>query len=255
MAGDAIIEVTGVCKAFHIPQEHRATLREHVLGLFRPRRFRRLPVLDDVSFTLARGEALGIMGRNGCGKSTLLKIVSGIYRPDAGAVRCHGSITPILELGVGWNPELAAVDNICLIGTVMGMTLRELRKAVPEILAFAGLEEFAGLQLKHYSTGMAARLAYAIAFLAVGDVLILDEILSVGDAAFRGLCDERFRTLRKAGHSAVLVSHQGQDIADFCDRAILLEKGRVIREGSGREIAAAYLALLAASERPAPARA
>jgi ABC-type polysaccharide/polyol phosphate transport system ATPase subunit len=241
---EPVIEVKHVAKSFRIPEERRATVREHALALFRPRRFRELKVLEDVSFTLRKGEALGIMGRNGSGKSTLLKIVSGIYQPDTGSIDCHAVITPILELGVGWNTELPAVDNIYLIGTVMGMSLRELRKVVPEILSFAGLEGFAALELKHFSTGMAARLAYAIAFFAVGEVLILDEILAVGDAAFRRTCFDRFQSLRQAGHSAVLVTHAAVDVRQLCDRGLLLEGGRVIREGSGSEIADAYLQLL-----------
>ncbi|HEY6358451.1 MAG TPA: ATP-binding cassette domain-containing protein, partial [Vicinamibacterales bacterium] len=147
----AIIEVRGVSKAFQIPTERRETLREHVLGLFEPRQFQRLQVLDDVSFEVQPGEAVGIMGRNGCGKSTLLKIICGIFPPDSGEVRTHAPITPILELGVGWNPELDAVDNVCLVGSVMGLTLAELRKRMSEILGFAEVERFAHLKLKHYS--------------------------------------------------------------------------------------------------------
>jgi ABC-2 type transport system ATP-binding protein len=241
---DPVIEVKGVRKAFRIPEERRDTVREHALAMFRPRRFRQLLVLQDVSFSLARGEALGIMGRNGSGKSTLLKIISGIYQPDAGEVTCHAPLTPILDLGVGWNTNLPAEDNIYLLGTVMGMTLAELRKIVPDILAFAGLDGFAQLELKHFSTGMAARLAYAISFFAVGEVLILDEILAVGDASFRRTCFDRFRKLRAAGRSALLVSHGPADVSEFCDRALLLEGGLVVREGSGAEVGAAYLELL-----------
>ena len=133
-------------------------------------------VLDGISFSVERGQTLGIMGRNGCGKSTLLKILSGIYQPDSGAVITRAPLTPILELGVGWNPELDAIDNIMLIGSVMGLTLKELRASTDEILDFAELQRFANLKLQHYSSGMASRLAYAIAFRAVREILILDEI-------------------------------------------------------------------------------
>ena len=162
-------------KTFSIPSVRRTTVREHVFGLFEPARVERLRVLDDVSLEVFPGETLGIMGRNGCGKSTLLKVLCGIYPADSGSVESSGGITPILELGVGWNPELDAIDNVYLVGSVMGLTLREIRQSLDEILAFAELEKFARLQLKHYSSGMASRLAYAVAFRAVREVLVLDE--------------------------------------------------------------------------------
>src|SRR5262245_1418176 len=152
-----LLDVRDVTKSFLIPAKRRDTVREHVLDLFRPHPHEILNVLRGVSFSLADGESVGIMGRNGCGKSTLLKVVSGIYAPNSGSVTVRGSVTPILELGVGWNPDLDAVDNIYLLGSVMGLSLRELKGAVEEILAFADLERFANLQLRYYSSGMAAR--------------------------------------------------------------------------------------------------
>jgi ABC-2 type transport system ATP-binding protein len=243
-----IVEVRRISKTFKIPSVRRDTVREHVLDLFRRRPQERLRVLDDVSFELAQGESLGLMGRNGSGKSTLLKIVSGIYPCDAGSVSVRAPITPILELGVGWNPDLDAVDNIELLGTVMGLSLRELRAAKNEILAFADLERFANLELRHYSSGMAARLAYAVAFRAVRDVLILDEIFAVGDAGFKERCQSRYRDLHRAGHSLLLVSHDPRTIATFCDRALLLEGGRIIMAGPAAEVAESYLSLLTDEE-------
>jgi ABC-2 type transport system ATP-binding protein len=248
----AIIEVENLCKSFFIPSVRRHTVREHVLARFHRRRFERLVVLDDMSFTVEAGEVFGIMGRNGGGKSTLLKIIAGIYQPDGGSVRIHAPITPILELGVGWNPELNALDNICLIGTVMGLTLGQIRAATPQILHFAGLERFAELELKHYSSGMMARLAFSVAFMAVRDVLILDEVYAVGDAAFRHQCYQRFLELHATGHTIVVVSHQPGDIMSFCNRAILIEEGKVVLAGSGEEVGHAYLELLAGDE-PIPA--
>jgi ABC-type polysaccharide/polyol phosphate transport system ATPase subunit len=246
------IEASGVSKSFTIPSVRRETVREHALDLFRRRATERLQVLDDVSFELRRGESLGLMGRNGSGKSTLLKIVSGIYPADSGRVEVRAAVTPILELGVGWNPDLDAIDNIELLGTVMGLTLRELRAATSSILEFAGLERFAHLELRHYSSGMAARLAYAVAFRAVREVLILDEIFAVGDAEFKERCQTRYRELHRAGHSMLLVSHDPRTVATFCDRALLLEAGQIVASGPAKTVAERYLSLLT-EERGAPA--
>jgi ABC-type polysaccharide/polyol phosphate transport system ATPase subunit len=240
----AVVDVNGVSKSFTIPTVRRDTVREHALDFFRPRPHERLRVLDSVSFELRRGESLGLMGRNGSGKSTLLKIVSGIYPADTGRVDVHAALTPILELGVGWNPDLDAIDNIELLGTVMGLTLAELRAATPEILEFAELEKFAHLELRHYSSGMAARLAYAVAFRAVREVLILDEIFAVGDAGFKERCQARYRDMHRAGHSMLLVSHEPRTIATFCERALLLEGGRIVLAGPAGDVADRYLALL-----------
>ena len=236
-----VIEVQEVSKSFGIPSVRRDTVREHVFGLFDRRRFDDLHALDHVSLDLHAGETLGIMGRNGCGKSTLLKVLCGIYGADTGTVHVRGGITPILQLGVGWNPELDAIDNVYLIASVMGLSLTAIRESLDEILAFADLERFARLPLKHYSSGMASRLAYAVAFRAVREVLVLDEIFAVGDAGFRHKCEERYRQLHQNGHTVVLVSHDPRVVSSFCSRAILMDAGRVVLEGSGQEIAARYL--------------
>jgi ABC-type polysaccharide/polyol phosphate transport system ATPase subunit len=246
----ALIDVHDVSKSFRIPSERRETVREHLLGLLSPRRFERLDVLNGITLEVRDGEALGIMGRNGSGKSTLLKIMCGVYLPDRGRVERHAAITPVLELGVGWNPELDAIDNVLLIGTVMGLELREVRGAVDEILAFAELERFANLKLKHYSSGMSERLGYAIAFKAVRELLILDEIFAVGDAGFKARCEQRYRELRTAGHTAVIVSHDPRIVSAFCDRAVLLEGGRVVAEGPAADIARRYVATLTDPSSP-----
>ena len=241
-----VLEARDVSKSFWIPDEHRDTIREHVLAAFRPRPLRELHVLRSVSFTLSKGESLGLMGANGSGKSTLLKLLCGIYVPDSGAVVATAGITPILELGIGWNPELDAIDNIYLLGTLMGLSLSELRRSMDEILTFAELRPFARMQLKHYSSGMAERLAYSVAFNAVRDVLILDEILAVGDAGFKQRCEERYRQLRMQGHSTIVVSHSPDIVSRFCDRALLLEEGRLVMDGPAREVATAYVSRLTA---------
>jgi ABC-2 type transport system ATP-binding protein len=240
----SLIEAHAVSKAFSIPSVRRDTVREHVLAAFRPRAFQRLQVLDGVSLALYRGETLGVMGRNGCGKSTLLKIICGMYQADQGHVDVRASITPILELGVGWNPELDAVDNVFLLGSVMGLSLAEIRRSMDEILVFAELERFANLKLKHYSSGMSERLGYSVAFKAVREVLILDEVFAVGDAGFKARCEQRYRELRRLGHSAIVVSHNTRIISEFCDRAVLLDAGRVVMDGPAREVADRYVSML-----------
>ena len=219
MSEELVLKARGLCKGFRIPSERRDTIREHALSLFSRRTFRRLTVLDGIDVDVRRGEILGIAGRNGCGKSTLLKILAGIYLPDAGSVDVRGAVTPVLELGIGWNPELDAVDNIALMATVMGMTLHETGEATPGILEFAGVGDFARLPLKHYSSGMAGRLAQAVAFRAARDVLLLDEVLAVGDAGFRDRCVERFQQLHRSGTSIVLVTHDPDFLRRFASRA------------------------------------
>jgi ABC-type polysaccharide/polyol phosphate transport system ATPase subunit len=238
-----LLEVRDVTKSFSIPSTRRDTVREHVLDLFRPHPHETLSVLKGVSFALAEGESIGIMGRNGCGKSTLLRVVSGIYPPNSGSVTVRGAVTPILELGVGWNPDLDAVDNIYLLGSVMGLSLREIKGAIDEILVFADLQRFANLELRHYSSGMALRLAYSVAFRAVRDVLILDEIFAVGDAGFKERCEQRYRDLHAAGHAMLLVSHDLRIVRKYCARALLLDGGRVVMEGSGEEVCIEYARL------------
>lgn len=236
-----LIELRDIRKAFMVPSARRTTIRESVFGVFAPNRFERLQVLDGVNLEVSAGETLGIMGRNGSGKSTLLKILCGVYPADTGTLRCTAGITPILELGLGWNPELDAVDNIYLLGTVLGLSLSDVRDRLDAILAFAEVERFAHLQLKHYSSGMASRLAYAVAFHAVREVLVLDEVFAVGDAGFRAKCETRYNELHRAGHSVVLVSHEPRVVETFCSRAVLLDAGSIVAEGSGAEVARRYL--------------
>ena len=243
MAEPPVIEGRDIAKSFRIPSVRRETVREHVLGFFRPPRVETLEVLRQVSLEVHRGETVGIMGRNGSGKSTLLKILCGIYQADAGSVVVRAPVTPLLELGVGWNPELHAVDNVMILATIMGMTLREARASIEEILAFAGLEKFANLELKYFSSGMSARLAYAVAFTAVRDVLVLDEIFAVGDAGFKARCEERYRALSAAGHTVILVSHDPTTISTFCDRALLLEGGQIVMNDTAEDVAKTYLSV------------
>ncbi len=243
MAEAPVIEARGISKSFRIPSVRRETVREHVLGFLGPPPVETLNVLRRVSLEVRRGETVGIMGRNGSGKSTLLRILCGIYEPDAGSVVVRAPVIPILELGVGWNPELNAVDNVMILATILGMTLREARASIEEVLAFAGLEKFANLEVKYFSSGMAARLAYSVAFKAVREVLVVDEIFAVGDAGFKVRCEERYRSLRAAGHTVILVSHAPETVSTFCDRALLLEGGRVIMDDTAEKVAKAYVSV------------
>jgi ABC-type polysaccharide/polyol phosphate transport system ATPase subunit len=239
-----VLEAQEIRKSFRIPSVKRETVREHLLHFWRPRAYEELQVLDGVGLSVRAGETLGIMGRNGSGKSTLLKILCGIYQADGGQVLRYGGITPVLELGVGWNPELNAIDNILLVGTFMGLALAEARRSVDEILAFAGLERFANQYLKYYSSGMASRLAYAVAFKAAREIVVLDEVFAVGDAEFKARCQQRYAELRAEGRALVLVSHEPGIVSRFCDRALLLEGGKVLVADEANVVAAAYLDLL-----------
>jgi ABC-type polysaccharide/polyol phosphate transport system ATPase subunit len=240
---EIVIEARAVSKSFRLPTVRRETAREYLLGLLRPVPFQHLAVLRAIDLDVRRGETLGLMGRNGSGKSTLLKIISGIYRPDSGRVDVRAPVTSILELGIGWNLELDAVDNILVLATVMGMSLAEARASVDEILEFAGLEKFANLKVRYFSSGMGARLSYAVAFRAVREVLILDEIFAVGDAGFRTRCEERYLRLIREGYTVVMVSHDTETVERFCDRAVLLEDGQLVLEGTGADVAREYLSV------------
>jgi ABC-type polysaccharide/polyol phosphate transport system ATPase subunit len=240
------IDVAAVRKAFAVPAVRRDTVREHALDFFRRRPVERLTVLEEVTFSIARGSSVALMGRNGSGKSTLLKILAGVYDADAGEVTIRGEVTPILELGIGFNGELDAVDNVFLLGTVMGMTLAGVRARLDGILRFAELEQFARLKVQHFSSGMAARLAYAVAFAAPREVLILDEIFAVGDVGFQARCRARYRELSAAGHTMLLVSHDLGHMPALCSRALLLERGRIVQDADAGTVARSYARMLEA---------
>jgi ABC-type polysaccharide/polyol phosphate transport system ATPase subunit len=243
MAEPLLIEARAVSKSFQIPAVRRETVREHVLGFFQSAPSETLRVLREVSLEIRRGETVGIMGRNGSGKSTLLKILCGIYEADSGSVVVRAPVTPILELGTGWNPELNAIDNVLVLATVMGMSLREARASVEEILSFAELERFANLAMKHFSSGMASRLAYSVAFKAAREILVLDEIFAVGDAGFKARCEERYRRLSAEGYTVVLVSHDPVVVSTFCSRALLLVGGEIVMNDTAGKVASSYLSV------------
>jgi ABC-type polysaccharide/polyol phosphate transport system ATPase subunit len=234
------IEVRGVSKTFRIPTNRVVTLKHRVLHPLERQQDRPLRALDDVSLDVLQGEFFGIVGRNGSGKSTLLKLIASIYKADSGTIRVAGRMAPFIELGVGFNPELSAYDNVVLNGVMMGLTPREARRRFDQAIEFAELEEFTELKLRNYSSGMRVRLAFAVMVQVDADLMLIDEVLSVGDAAFRERCAETFVELGARGRTIVLVTHSMASLSRHCDRAMLLERGRVDFIGSPEEVGSRY---------------
>lgn len=235
------IVVDGVSKRFRRPQEQMHTLKERALHPLRRRSFDQFTAVDDVSFAVERGEFFGIVGRNGSGKSTLLKLIAGIYQVNGGEIWVNGRLSTFIELGVGFNPDLAARDNVVLNGIMLGLTPAEARERYERVIDFAELREFEHLKLKNYSSGMHVRLAFSVMIQVDADVLLIDEVLAVGDAAFQQKCFDQFNRLRDEDKTIVLVTHDMGAVRRFCHRAILLERGREIATGDPEGIGAQYM--------------
>lgn len=241
MAKDVAIKVDNLVKTFKIPVEAHSGIKQKIINQIKGRSgYRDFTPLKGVSFEIKKGEFFGIVGRNGSGKSTLLKTIAGIYHPDGGGVVVNGVLVPFIELGVGFNPELTGRENVFLNGALLGFDRSEMEKMYDEIVDFAELHEFMEEKLKNYSSGMQVRLAFSIAIRAKGDVLLLDEVLAVGDASFQQKCFDYFAELKKNNQTVVLVTHSMSNVRNFCERAILIDKGSVIHEGSGDDIADKY---------------
>jgi ABC-type polysaccharide/polyol phosphate transport system ATPase subunit len=234
------VEVRGLSKTFRIPHRVYSTFKERALHPLSARTYDELRALDDVSFYVRQGEFFGIVGRNGSGKSTLLKCLAGIYLPDRGTARLRGRLSPFIELGVGFNPDLAARDNVMINAVLLGLSRREAQRRFDSIIAFAELEEFVELKLKNYSSGMSVRLAFSTAIQVDADVLLVDEVLAVGDASFQAKCFEQFHRLKREGKTIVFVTHDMSAVERFCDRAMLVERGRLVEIGAPDTIARAY---------------
>ena len=219
------------------------TLKERALHPFRNRAYDSFSALNEVSFEVERGEFFGIVGRNGSGKSTLLKCMAGIYGLTEGEIYVNGSLSTFIELGVGFNPDLAAYDNVVVNGIMLGLTPREARKRFEAVIEFAELEEFVDLKLKNYSSGMHVRLAFSVMVQVDADILLIDEVLAVGDAAFQQKCFDVFHDLRDEGRTIIFVSHDMGSVERFCDRAMLLERGDAVALGDPRDIANRYIEL------------
>jgi ABC-2 type transport system ATP-binding protein len=243
MPDDVAIEVNAVHKDFVLPHEKTSTVKGLFTSMYRKRdhSVERQHALHDINFQVKKGEFFGIVGRNGSGKSTLLKILAGIYQPTQGSVRTRGKLVPFIELGVGFNPELTGRENVYLNGAMLGFSNDEVTAMYDDIVAFAELERFMDQKLKNYSSGMQVRLAFSMAVKAKAEILVIDEVLAVGDASFQRKCLEYFRQLKRDNITVIFVSHDMDSIREFCDRAILIEKSKIVYAGESEEAADQYL--------------
>ncbi|MBI4564508.1 MAG: ABC transporter ATP-binding protein [Planctomycetes bacterium] len=235
------IRVENLSVRFRIPQERVSSLKEFAIRRFRNRvSFREFWALQDVTLSVRRGETFGIVGRNGAGKSTLLKVIARVLRPTAGRVRVHGRIVPLLDIGAGFHPELTGRENVRFNATLLGRSPAEIDHAFADIVAFSELSGFMDAPLRTYSSGMAARLGFAVATAWKPDLLLVDETLAVGDEGFRAKCQARLEGFRRQGTTMVWVSHDRNQMVALCDRAVWLDGGRVKRIGPSAEVADAY---------------
>jgi ABC-type polysaccharide/polyol phosphate transport system ATPase subunit len=239
------VELRGVSKRFYFYEHRTSSLREWFI-----RRVLRRPIhvrhaafsLRDLDLRVEPGEAVALLGHNGSGKSTVLRLVAGIYQPSAGTIATAGRITAIIELGAGFHPELTGAENIRLYGAVLGLTRRELQARYDEIVGFAGMDDFLDTPLKYYSSGMEARLAFSVAVCLEPAILLLDEVLAVGDQAFRARCLERLRSFHANGGTLLLVSHELDQLQELCTRGVWLRDGRVVMDADLASVVAAYRA-------------
>ena len=239
-AAPAAVSIECVDKTFRLPHRQYSTLKERALHPLRSTDYDELHAVQDMTLEIAEGEFFGIVGRNGSGKSTLLKCIAGIYGVDGGRISIAGRLSPFIELGVGFNMDLTARDNVVINAIMLGLSRRRARARFDEVIAFAELEEFVDLKLKNYSSGMLVRLAFATSIEVDAEILLIDEVLAVGDAAFQQKCFEEFFRLKREGKTIVFVSHDMYSVERFCDRAMLMERGRMVQIGDPHAIGRAY---------------
>lgn len=239
---ECAVRVSDVSMHFNMASEKIENLKEYVIKLMKHQLFfKDFVALDDISFEVKAGEVFGIVGTNGSGKSTLLKIISGILEPTSGTVQTNGRISPLIELGAGFDGNLTARENIFLNGAVLGYSKAFLEEKYESIVEFAELRDFLEMPIKNYSSGMVARIAFAIATMVKPDILIVDEILSVGDFLFQQKCEERIRGLMADGTTVLIVSHSIDQIRQLCSRVLWIEKGKQMRLGETEEVCDAYM--------------
>lgn len=242
MIDKVAISVNNVSKNFKLPHERADSIKSLFVNPFDKKRkkFEIQHALKDISFEIKKGEFFGIVGRNGSGKSTLLKIIAGIYQPNSGSVNIDGRLVPFIELGVGFNSELTGRENVYLSGALSGFSAREMDEMYDDIVSFAELGSFMDQKLKNYSSGMQVRLAFSVATRSKADVLLIDEVLAVGDAEFQRKCFKYFKDLKKSGKTVVFVSHDMGAVREYCDRAVLIEDSEIIKQGDVCDVATAY---------------
>jgi len=240
----AAIQVNNVTQRFRVIHERPDTMRELFAKFLRHQAsFHDFDAVKNVSIEVYPGQMIGLIGRNGSGKSTLLKIIAGVYRPTAGQVRISGTLAPLIELGAGFHAELTGRENILINGLLMGYSKAQMKRGEASIIEFADIGEFIDAPVKQYSSGMYARLAFAVATEVDPDILLLDEILAVGDAPFRQKCFARIEAFRRAGKTILFVTHDMAQVCKYCDRAVLLEKGEIMAEGDPNEVVRSYMTL------------
>lgn len=236
-----VVVAKNLVKSFKIPLEGSTGLKQKLINTLKGRRgYRHFVPLNDISFTVNEGDFFGIVGKNGSGKSTLLKTIAGIYEPNSGSIKVHGSLVPFIELGVGFNPELTGRENVFLNGALLGFSRKEIAVMYNDIVDFAELHDFMDERLKNYSSGMQVRLAFSIAIKAKGDILLLDEVLAVGDAAFQQKCFDYFEQLKKDKKTIIFVTHDMNAVKRFCNRALIIKDGVIEKIGKPAEIADLY---------------
>jgi lipopolysaccharide transport system ATP-binding protein len=239
---NAII-VENLYKRFRIPHERKLTTYEHVIGFLKGGNYsyEAFDILNGINFSVKRGETFGVIGPNGSGKSTLLKILAGVLYPDGGNVKIHGRIAPFLELGVGFHPELTAKENVYLYGAIMGLTKRQIDQRYEDIMDFSELKRFENMKLRNFSSGMVVRLAFSTAIQTDPDIMLVDEVLSVGDEAFQRKCGKNIDDLRRAGKTILLVSHSLDTVLKMCDRCLLLSGGKTVAMGETEQVVEEYM--------------
>lgn len=237
-----VVSVRDLHKSFRLPHEQHSGIKQKIINTLKGiKGYEEQHVLKGITFDIKKGDFFGIVGRNGSGKSTLLKLLAGIYTPDSGSVDVRGSLVPFIELGVGFNPELTGKENIFLNGALLGFSRKEMEAKYESIVEFSELEQFMDQKLKNYSSGMQVRLAFSIAIRAQGDIILLDEVLAVGDEAFQRKCFEYFARLKRDKKTVILVTHDMDAVRRFCNKALMIDKGEIVEKESVKAVSERYV--------------